>query len=222
MTLRRRQARASAALAGLAAGWALGASPAAAHPHIWVETRTEIVFDDAGRVTAIAHAWTFDEANSASMVFGLDANGDGRYARDELAEMAELNATSLGDFGYFTYLVADGDDQAFAAPKDYFLTHDGTALTLHFTLPLESPTRADTALVLEVYDPEFYISFRMADGDDAVALAGSPEGCAIDVSRAAEVRLDQFVNLSEAFFEAITATESLGVDIVNRALVACP
>ncbi|WP_029030401.1 DUF1007 family protein [Salinarimonas rosea] len=222
MTLRPRQVRVPAALAGLAAAWALAPSPAAAHPHIWVETKTEIVWDDAGRVAALAHAWRFDEANSASMVLGLDVNGDGRYTTDELAEMAELNATSLGDFGYFTFLKADGTDHAFAAPRDYRLAHDGTNLTLHFTLPLESPAEPDTALVLEVYDPEFFISFRMADGDDAVVLAGAPGGCAIDVARATEVRLDQFVNLSEAFFDAITATESLGVEIVNRALVACP
>ncbi|MGP9820998.1 DUF1007 family protein [Salinarimonas sp. NSM] len=225
MTLRQRQARAPAALVALSAAWALAPAPAVAHPHVWVETKTRIAYDDAGRVAALTHAWTFDEANSASMVFGLDANGDGRYARDELAEMAEINATSLGDFGYFTYLVADGVDQAFGAPKDYYLTHDGTALTLHFTLPLETPARAETALVLELYDPEFFISFRIADGADAVALAGGPQGCAVDVSRAAELGIPDtmdMVNLSEALFEAITAAEATQDDFINRALVACP
>ncbi|GGK29340.1 DUF1007 family protein [Salinarimonas ramus] len=209
------------ALAALAATLAL-AQPAAAHPHVWVTTKTDIAFDSAGRVSALRHAWTFDEGYTSFLVQGLDANGDGAYSSEELAELAELNATSLADFEYFTYLKADGAGQIFAPPVDYRLTHDGAHATLHFTLPLETPAEAEAALVLEVYDPTFFVSFRMDESDDAVALAGGPEGCAIDVARATEVRLDQFQNLSEAFFEAMTAPDTLGVEIVNRALVACP
>lgn len=211
----------SAVLAALVLG-AVAAAPAAAHPHVWVTTKTAIAWDDAGRVAALRHAWTFDEGYTAFLVQGLDADGDGAYSSDELAELAEINATSLVDFDYFTFLKADGEDRFFAPPTDYRLTHDGANATLHFTLPLEQPADADTALVLEVYDPTFFVSFRMDEGEDAIALDGGPGGCAVDVARAAEVRLDAFQDLSEAFFEAMTSPDALGVEIVNRALVACP
>jgi len=205
----------------LATAVILAAGPAAAHPHVWVTTKSEIAWAE-GRVAAVRHVWTFDEGYTSFLVQGLDENGDGVYSSDELAELAELNATSLLDFDYFTFLKADGAEQAFAAPVDYRLTHDGLRATLHFTLPLSEPVAAETALVMEVYDPTFFVSFRMEDGDDAVALAGGPENCAVDIARASEVRLDQFQNLSEAFFDAMTAPDELGVEIVNRALVACP
>lgn len=214
--------RLSAPLAAALAASLLAAGPAGAHPHVWVETKSAIVYDEAGRIAAVNHVWTFDEGYTAFLVQGLDADGDGAYSSEELAELAELNATSLVDFDYFTFLRTDGDEQLFAAPTDYRLVHDGANATLHFTLPLEEPAQVETALVLEVYDPTFFVSFRMVEGEDAVTLAGGPEGCALDIARATEVRLDQFQNLSEAFFEALTAPEELGVDIVNRALVACP
>jgi ABC-type uncharacterized transport system substrate-binding protein len=199
----------------------LAAAPAAAHPHVWVTTTSEIAYE-AGRVAAVRHVWTFDEGYTSFLVQGLDADGDGAYSSEELAELAEINATSLMDFDYFTFLKADGAELGFAAPVDYRLTHDGLRATLHFTLPLAEPVAPKTALVLELYDPTFFVSFRMEDGDAAVALANGPEGCAVDVARASEVRLDQFQNLSEAFFDAMTAPDELGVEIVNRALVACP
>lgn len=205
----------------LGAALVLAAGSAAAHPHVWVTTASEIAYD-AGRVAAVRHVWTFDEGYTAFLVQGLDANGDGLYSSEELAELAELNATSLLDFDYFTFLKADGAEHGFGAPVDYRLTHDGLRATLHFTLPLAEPVAPRTALVLEVYDPTFFVSFRMEDGDAAVALENAPEGCAVDVARASEVRLDQFQNLSEAFFDAMTAPDELGVEIVNRALVACP
>lgn len=208
------------AVAGCLAGF--GVVPAEAHPHVWVEARASVVYDEAGRISAVTHVWRFDEGYSSYLVQGLDENGDGVYSREELAELAELNATSLVDFDYFTFVTIDGRDQGFADPTGYALDHDGAAATLTFTLPLAEPTASRTALVLEVYDPAFFVAFRIADGEDAVALNGGPTGCAIDVARATEVKLDQFQNLSEAFFEALTAPEQLGVDVVNRALVACP
>lgn len=198
------------------------AGAAVAHPHVWVESRSTVSFSDDGAIAGVTHVWRFDEGYTSYLVQGLDTNGDGAYSSEELAELAEINATSLADFGYFTNLTIDGQDHVFAAPTDYRLDHDGTAATLTFTLPLEKPAPSNTAFVLEVYDPEFFVSFQMADGDAAVTLAGGPEGCAVDIARATEVELDQFANLSEAFFEAMTAPDELGVEIVNRALVACP
>lgn len=198
------------------------AGAARAHPHVWVESRSTVVFDGDGAIAGVTHVWRFDEGYTSYLVQGLDTNGDGAYSSEELAELAEINATSLADFGYFTNLTIDGQDHFFTDPVDYRLDHDGTAATLTFTLPLEAPAASKTAFVLEVYDPEFFVSFRMAQGDAALTLAGGPDGCAIDIARATEVQLDQFANLSEAFFEALTAPEELGVEIVNRALVACP
>lgn len=62
--------------------------PAAAHPHVFVSVSAEVQYDAEGQLTGIRHRWAFDEMYSASAVLGLDTNGDGKYDRTELQELA--------------------------------------------------------------------------------------------------------------------------------------
>ena len=92
------------ALAGLTACVALAASPALAHPHVFVSSKTEVLYAPDGSVTGLRHIWSFDEAYSAYMVQGLDKNGDGKVTPDELAAaLAELGCPHLGDKGCQVY-----------------------------------------------------------------------------------------------------------------------
>jgi ABC-type uncharacterized transport system substrate-binding protein len=202
------------ALAGLA-------SPALAHPHVWVTARAEIVYAEDGRVTGVRHVWTFDPAYTAYVTQGLARNGDGKLSPDELQELAKVNAESLVDFDYFTVLKVNGAKQAFDAPRDYGMTMDKDQVTLSLVLPLKGPAKGKT-MSLEVYDPTFFVSFGLAEGEDAVRLAGAPKGCAATVSRPKPLDTTQQQKLSEAFFEALTAASNYGSNFANRAIVACP
>lgn len=46
---------------GLALGMACIATPAFAHPHVWIEMRSDVVIDDQGLITAFNIQWTFDD-----------------------------------------------------------------------------------------------------------------------------------------------------------------
>ena len=71
------------------------AVPAQAHPHIFIDAKVAVVFDDTGAVAGLRHAWTFDTAFSAWMVQGLDTNGDRETSPDELQELADENMVGL-------------------------------------------------------------------------------------------------------------------------------
>ena len=71
--------------------------PALAHPHVWVVVKCEVEWTPDGRIGAIKHRWTFDEAYSSYAVQGLDANNDGVYSREELADLAKVNTGSLSN-----------------------------------------------------------------------------------------------------------------------------
>ena len=202
----------------LAAGLA---SPALAHPHVWITARAEIVYAEDGRVTGVRHLWTFDPAYSAYVTQGLDRNGDGKLTPDELQELAKINAESLVEFDYFTVLKVNGAKQAFDAPRDYGMTMDKDQVTLSLVLPLKGPAKGKT-VSLEVYDPTFFVSFGLAEGEDAVRLAGAPKGCAATVTRPKPLDATQQQKLSEAFFEALTSASNYGSNFANRAIVACP
>ncbi|MBO6784440.1 MAG: DUF1007 family protein, partial [Alphaproteobacteria bacterium] len=52
-----------AALIGLFVAGA--AQPAHAHPHVWIDLRSQLVFDGDGRMQGLEIDWTFDELYSA-------------------------------------------------------------------------------------------------------------------------------------------------------------
>ena len=164
------------------AGWALVplvlATPALAHPHVWVTARAEVAFAADGRLSGIRHSWTFDKGYSAFVTQGLDKNQDGKLAPDELQELATQNTESLVEFEYFTSLKVNSAKQAFDAPRDYAMAVANEAVTLTFVLPLKAPPPAKV-LTVEISDPTFFVAFTLAEGDDAIKLAGGPKGCAV-------------------------------------------
>lgn len=205
----------------LAATLAGSVSPALAHPHVWVTAKAEVVYDSGGKVTGIRHAWSFDKGYSAFVTQGLDKNGDGKLAPEELQDLAKENTESLVEFDYFTVLKANGRKQEFDAPRDYGMSHENEVVTLAYFLPLKAAVAAKTMSV-EVYDPTFFVSFTLAEGDDAVKLASAPQGCTTSISRPKAVETAQKQDMSEAFFETLTAASNFGVQFANRAIVACP
>ena len=164
-------------------GWLIGAAlglfglaqPALAHPHILIDARTTIRFDDAGRVAALHHSWTFDTAFSVWMVQGLDTNGDGEVSPDEMQELADENTTSLADFGFYTYA---GDAMQFDAVGDQGMVYRDNRVTLDFSLAAKNPQAPGERFELGVYDPEYYVAITVNSPAD-VTLENAPEGCSV-------------------------------------------
>ena len=196
----------------------MAAKDAAAHPHVFVSIRSEVVFGPDGAVTAIRHAWTFDDAFSSFATQGLDTNKDGKLSREELAALAEVNVSSLKDFDYFTVANADGKKTALKNASDYFLEHKDGALTLHFTLNLEQPQQAKSVDV-DVADPTYFVSFSFNE-KDPVKLAGAPAGCKIATVQPPAAS-GQSQRLSESFYSQLNAQSSYGSQFANRMQVKC-
>ncbi len=92
-----------------------------AHPHVFVEARSKLVFDDEGKAVAVNHVFRFDDAFTAFAIQGFDTNGDGIYSREELAELAKVNIESMADFGYFTFGDNTKVELDFGVPTDFWL-----------------------------------------------------------------------------------------------------
>ena len=82
-------------------------TPAQAHPHVWITTQTTVLYDN-GTFVGLRHKWIFDELYSATAVEGLDKNGDGKYDRDELAELAKADVEGLHEFVLFYLRLSGG------------------------------------------------------------------------------------------------------------------
>lgn len=158
-------------------------APAQAHPHIFIDARAVIVFNDAGEISAIKNVWTFDEAYSAWAVQGLDTNHDGVITEKEAQPLADDNMKGLADYSFYTFINEQGiDGQSFKlhAGLNPRMDYDGHRQTLTFTALLDHPYRIKDTAAVAINDPEYYVAITFKD-KGAVALENAPKGCSFSM-----------------------------------------
>ena len=166
-----------ASIAAFLAVFGLFSSAALAHPHIMIAAETVILLNGQRQLSSITNIWHFDEAFSAFAIQGYDKNGDGILTRQELQPLAEVNLSSLVDYGYFTRVTLPGTKIAFGHPKNYFDTFKEEKLTLQFTLPLAKPLDVlGKTFQVDIYDPEYFAAITFVQ-DRPVRLLGDSTGC---------------------------------------------
>jgi ABC-type uncharacterized transport system substrate-binding protein len=203
---------------------ALSTVPVSAHPHVLVDAKSEIVFNEKGLIASVRQIWRFDPAFSAYAIQGLDTDGNGELSDAELQPLAKINVESLKEFDFFTYLTVGDDELDFVEPKEYWLQFDGDQLTLFYELPLKAPVAVAPETTLEVFDPEYFVAFNFVK-DDPVTLDGAPEGCTATYYPPHELD-DQTM----AMIGAIPQDQrklppelaSAAVDLANIAKITCP
>jgi ABC-type uncharacterized transport system substrate-binding protein len=197
---------------------ALGASTAQAHPHVWITATSELIYAPDGSITGVRHAWTFDDMFATYALQGIETKTKGVYSREELGPLAQTNVESLKEYKFFTFAKADGKKEKFEEPVDYFLEYKNTALTLHFTLPLKSPVKPKQ-LVLEVFDPSYFIDFKLAD-KDPIRLVGAPATCQMQFQRPNDGSADAQKLNEQTFLNG--ENSNYGAMFANKITVDCP
>jgi ABC-type uncharacterized transport system substrate-binding protein len=148
---------------------------AAAHPHVWVDAKAEIVFEN-GRVAGVRHAWTFDDMYSAFLVQGI-GKIPSSPTEEELRPIAKANIENLPEFEFFTFMKAAGGKVEFGAARDYSMSLDKEKLaTLKFYLPLKTPVALDPTFKFQVYDPNYFVAFTL-EKVSSIRLTRAPAGC---------------------------------------------
>jgi ABC-type uncharacterized transport system substrate-binding protein len=205
-----------AALAGLL----MAAGTAQAHPHVWVTMSSTLIYAADGSVTGVRHAWTFDDMFSTFATQGLESKQKGVFTREELQPLAEVNVTSLKEYEYFNYAKANGKKALFIDPVDYYLEHKDSLLTLHFTLPLKTPIKAQN-LDLEVFDPAYFVDFAFAE-KNPVELKGAPASCKVNLGKPQEMTKELADRLSKIAPNEQIPENTFGAQFANKISVTCP
>ena len=195
------------------------ASPALAHPHVWVTAKAEVIFAPDGKVTGVRHHWTFDEAYTAYVTQGLDKDNDGTLTPEELQDLANENAASLNEFDYFTVLKARGKPQAFDSPREARMSMDKAQVAISFFLPLKAPAAPSGAVSVEIEDPTFFVYFSLTEGKAAISLANAPQGCITSIAKAKPLDATMQQILQD---EGAIQPQDIGIEYANRAIIACP
>jgi ABC-type uncharacterized transport system substrate-binding protein len=158
----------------------MAASPALAHPHVFVDATVEVVFDAEGRASALRIGWAYDDLFSLMIVEdrGLDPDYDGVLTDDAVAALAGFDMQWDPGFPGDTYPLLDNAPLALGPPQDWTAAWDGTRIISTHLRPFVEPVVVGAdPLVVQVYDPSFYTSYLIA----ATPVLTGREGCAVQV-----------------------------------------
>ncbi|QYK43118.1 MAG: DUF1007 family protein [Paracoccaceae bacterium] len=156
------------------------AGPAHAHPHIFIDTGLEVIFDTEGRATAVRVTWTYDDFYSLLMIEDrkLDADYDGVLTPEEEAQLSGFDMDWDPDYLGDLYVLAGEFEVPLSRPSDWSASYaDGRITSTHLRTFVE-PLAPGADLVIQVYDPGYYTAYFI-EGQPVLTGAGST--CTVQV-----------------------------------------
>ncbi|WP_164738318.1 DUF1007 family protein [Frigidibacter oleivorans] len=155
-----------AALLPLAAVLPLAlAGPAAAHPHLFVDTGVEAIFDGDGRLAAVRLTWIYDEFTTMSAIAdgGYDRDGDGALSQAEMQPLQGFDMEWGADFlGDFEVERAGETIPLVPGPQDWTSAwKDGHLMSTHVRRLVEPLDPATGPILLKPYDPGYYTDYSI-------------------------------------------------------------
>jgi ABC-type uncharacterized transport system substrate-binding protein len=163
-----------AAVAGCGLSLASG-SPAAAHPHVWINAVATLLFEDR-MLVGVRHHWEFDEMFGSYVIEEHDTNKDGALDRAEIDSIQANAFSNLRDYDYFTHVRIDGAEVPLTQVTNFTAHMENGVLIYEFTMPLPRPVDPSAShFAAGIYDPEYYVEVLL-DEDDPVRFEGLPSG----------------------------------------------
>lgn len=146
-----------------------------AHPHVFVETGFEVLFDEAGLIEAVRVHWRYDELTSLYITEerGVDSDYDGEATEAELEALKGFDMDWPEGFEGDTHLTVDGVKVPLGPPEEIGAGFaDGMVSSSHLRR-LAKPVNPEGVVVLSPYDESYYSAYEVTT--DTV-LTGR-EGC---------------------------------------------
>ncbi len=180
-----------------------------AHPHIFVESRLEVIGGADGNVQELRNVWRFDEVFSSSVLLDFDKNTDLKLDESELAELGETMRTSLADYSYFTTLTVNGAPLGVQKPEAIHVNFQDGQILVFFAVKPEKPMPLKGRLTFGIYDPTMYTAIDFPTDKDLVANGPAFAKCQQKVVRPDpdEVLSQNSASLTDAFFNDPTGTD---------------
>jgi ABC-type uncharacterized transport system substrate-binding protein len=169
-------------LAALALALGLGGAPlpAGAHPHVFIDTGVDFLFDDEGRLSHIRVSWLYDFMSSFFFLdeLGIEENPPGQIDAADKAELAEYQSQWIEGYEGDSYLW-NGDTRIGLSgplePRSEY--HDGL-VEIIFLRAVETPFVPGADTVVKVYDPTYFSAYFVKG---TPRLENAPEGCRASV-----------------------------------------
>ncbi|MGY6633741.1 MAG: DUF1007 family protein [Alkalilacustris sp.] len=211
---------------------ALGAcipAAAAAHPHVFIDTGIEVIFDADARVEAVQVVWVYDEFYTMLALddYGMDPDFTGTVTDAERAELAVIYSNWEPGFNGDLRPLLDGRELPLGGPTRIVADVQDQRLVIAHRRVFDSPVALDGGreLVLRVYDPTYFTAYTIA-GDPVVT---GRDGCTAEVWgpdwEAADARLqaalDELLAQGAGMVEIEADFPAVGADFAEEVRLTC-
>ena len=152
---------------------------AGAHPHVFIDTRVEVILDEDG-LQAVRLTWVYDDFFSLLLTedFGLDQDMDGELTPDELQQLADY--VLAWPEGYAGDLIVEAGGRALplGPRQQHELTYSEGRMAETHLRPVGAPL--DGPISIKVFDPAYYPAYSTIG---PVEVTGR-DGCSARITRA--------------------------------------
>lgn len=189
-----------------------------AHPHAWIDLRSQVLLDEQGHVRALRLDWMFDDYYTVAISEDVDSNE--QQSDDFWTDLAGRNLSNLEEHGYFTVVKIDGEPVAVGKVEHYKAGLRDHRMWMRFDIPLkEAIDPRAHEVTFAVFDPSYYIEIVHLE-DDIIAFDGvGADACAGDIIQPAPT-FEQ-VSLASALDREETAEDGLGELFAETVVLRC-
>ncbi len=151
----------------------------AAHPHVFVDTGFELIFDNEGRLTHVRVEWAYDEFYSLMLLeeMRLDNDMDGVLTEAEEGQLAGFDAEWIEGYNGDLVMRLGGRQLALSGPLEPTATTEkGRIVTTHLREVSGTPRLGGDALSVMPFDEMYYTAYEVTR---SVSVQGRSD-CVID------------------------------------------
>jgi ABC-type uncharacterized transport system substrate-binding protein len=200
------------------------AAPALAHPHLFIDTGVEVLFDADGTAGGVRITWTYDPMYSLLILEdrGLDPDYDGVLTPEELQALNGFDMAWDPGYAGDTYALLGEAAVDLGRPQDWTVAlKDGQIVSTHVRRLAGPATVAEVPLIVQSYDPSFYAAYRIVG---APVISGRPD-CAAQVFEpdlaAADAYLQQALQELNASGDVEGDFPAVGAAYADEVRVTC-
>ena len=204
----------------------LAAPPALAHPHIFIATGVEVLFDAQKQATGLRIRWDYDDFYSMIIIEDrqLDPDFDGALTLEEAALLNGFDMRWDEGFEGDTYALFAGQPLTLGPPQDPQTAYANGRLTTYHTRSFTAPLDLGQAeLVIQAYDPTYYSAYRIEAAPD---LSSGPNGCSATIFEPDPAAADAVLQAALAELEGQDGAEMdfppVGAAFADEVRLTCP
>ncbi len=193
-----------------------------AHPHYWINLKTDMILDEGGRLAAIRQHWAFDVYFSMMTVADIvNEHGDKEIG---LTKMADQMMDNLAKHQYFSTLIVDGADVVLARPSAYQLTEntqqEPSILELEMRFDISPPVAIqDKSVVWSVFDPTYYIAMNYSKVENLSIKGAKDAQCKLDLDLPSPS--SELTEYAQSLDRSQKETDGLGINFAEKIRINC-